>query len=413
MMWTCGPMGWDRVGSEHNRPVATSPTDPSASVGAGIDAVLLASFGGPEGPAEVMPFLRRVTAGRPVPEARLAAVAQQYLHFGGVSPINAQNRALQERLRAALSELGLNLPVYFGNRNWHPYFAEVLPKIAADGHSEIAIVATSGFASQPGCRQYQDDVAAAIKHAGLTMRWQKIGLWFDHPVFLQMATASVLDALAELSDRNQARSGQTAPVILFSTHSLPVSVAAVSGPADQRDTDGGAYVAQHRLAAAAITRDVSTALRQPVSSELVFQSRSGSPATPWLEPDINARLEELAGSGVDSVVVFPLGFATDHMEIKWDLDVRAKATAETLGMCYARARTVGTDPRFARMLAAMVAARMPAPGAAGRMAQGNAVADPDRPAGERAGSWPDQCPPGCCVANQPSRTGSEASVEGG
>ncbi len=400
-------MGSARAISGHNLPVAISHSDPGPDAGTAVDAVLLASFGGPESADEVMPFLRRVTAGRPVPQERLAAVAAHYLHFGGVSPINAQNRVLQGRLQAALAELGLDLPVYFGNRNWHPFFEDVIATIAAAGHREIAIVATSGFSSQPGCRQYQEDVASAIEHAGLTMRWRKIGLWFDHPTFLQIAADNVLEALAEFN-HPQPDTVEAAPVILYSTHSLPMSVAAVSGPIGQHNAAGGAYVAQHRQAAAAITRRVSQVLHQPIASELVFQSRSGAPGTPWLEPDINARLTDLADSGVERVVVFPLGFTTDHMEIKWDLDVRAKATAEGVGMRYARARTVGTDPRFARMLAAMVAERTSSPGVLGAL--GNTPADRAWAPLDPAGSWPDWCPTGCCVGIQPSGDGCGRSI---
>lgn len=375
--------------------MATAPPEPPASR---IDGVLLASFGGPEAPEEVMPFLRRVTAGRRVPDDRLRAVARHYEHFGGISPINAQNRALAKRLASELAALGCALPVFLGNRNWHPLFGDVVAGMAAAGHRNIAVVATSGFASQPGCRQYQDDVSAAIAQAGVTINPGKIRLWFDHPTFLRIAADRVVTAVKDLLMPDGVG---PPPTVLYSTHSLPRSVADSSGPAGHRPQPGGAYVAQHRWAATAITRLVSQELGQALEWEVVFQSRSGSPRVAWLEPDINQRLRELAARGVDRVVVFPLGFVTDHMEIMWDLDVEARATARELGMAFTRAQAVGSDPRFARMLAELVAERV------------RDVPPTDRPAEGPAGAWPDHCPAGCCLSADPSQGGTKARETAG
>ena len=289
----------------------------------GYDSVLIVSFGGPEGPDEVEPFLANVTAGRGVPAERLAAVARQYQHFGGVSPINAQCR----RLRAALAERlaaadGLDLPVYWGNRNWHPYLADTVAEMAAAGHRRALAVVTSAYSSYSGCRQYLEDIAAARATVGAAAPViDKVRAYYDHPGFVAPFVDAVSAARRSLPDglRAEAR-------LVFTAHSIPATMAA-----------GCAYEQQlgetARLVAEGAGFDGWT---------MAWQSRSGPPSVPWLAPDINDCLSELAGDGAEAVVLAPIGFVTDHMEVMWDLDVEAAGTAEALGLQLARAVTPGT-----------------------------------------------------------------------
>ncbi|MFB7665532.1 ferrochelatase [Kitasatospora sp. NPDC056138] len=320
-----------------------TPTDPAP-----YDALLLLSFGGPEAPEDVVPFLENVTRGRGIPKERLAEVGKHYFLFGGVSPINGQNRELLAALRKDFAEHGLDLPVYWGNRNWAPYLVDTLRELAGDGHRRIAVLATSAYAGYSGCRQYRENLAdalAALAEEGLPeLRVDKLRHFYNHPGFVRPMVDATLAALAELpaADRDGAH-------LAFTTHSIPDAMAETSGAPDDpaRGRPGGAYVAQHldvaRLIAAAVEEATGVADRP---WELVYQSRSGAPHIPWLEPDICDHLESLHAAGVPAAVMVPIGFVSDHMEVKYDLDTEAVAKAAELGLPVARAATVGADARF-------------------------------------------------------------------
>ncbi len=347
---------------------------------AAYDAFLLLGFGGPERPDDVMPFLENVTLGRGIPRERLEEVSHHYLALGGVSPINAQNRALLAALSGAFRERGLGLPLYWGNRNWTPYLAPALEEIARDGHRRVLALATSAYASYSGCRQYREDVARALAETGLDGRLEvaKVRLYFDHPGFVEPFGEGLAAALAELA----ADGVPTAATrVLFTTHSIPLAMADASGPRG-RFGSGGAYVAQHQ---AAIELVVASARRRGVDIpawRLVYQSRSGSPHIPWLEPDINDALGEEHATGARAAVVVPVGFVSDHVEVVWDLDHEARETCDGLGMRMLRVATPGTHPVFVAGLADLVADRIA--GDAGE-------------ALSALGPWPSLCAAGCCA----------------
>jgi protoporphyrin/coproporphyrin ferrochelatase len=298
------------------------------------DALLLLSFGGPEGPDDVMPFLRNVTRGRGIPEERLEQVAEHYGHFHGVSPINANNRALLAVLAAELAAHGIDLPLYWGNRNWKPYVADAVRQMRDDGVRRALVLATSATASYSSCRQYREDLAQARSVAGEgAPELVKLRHFFDHPGLIEANVDAVVGALATLPEheRGSAR-------LVFTAHSIPIGMNDLSGPAAN-----GLYAAQHRETA----RLVAEAVRGTGADfDLVWQSRSGPPEVPWLSPDINDHLRTLAASGTAAVVVSPTGFVSDHIEVLWDLDVEARKTAADHGMAFARAATVGTHPSF-------------------------------------------------------------------
>ena len=306
------------------------------------DALLLLSFGGPEGPDDVMPFLRNVTHGRGIPEARLAEVAEHYAHFHGVSPINAQNRALIAALRKDFDANGLALPIYWGNRNWKPFVADAVRDMRQDGVRRALVIATSATGSYSGCRQYREDMAQARAMAGEgSPQLVKLRHYFDHPGFV---TANA-DGLRAALDRLPAAHRDSARLV-FTAHSVPISMNESSGPAAD-----GLYERQHRETA----RLVAEAVRGPGATfDLVWQSRSGPPQVPWLEPDINDHLRALAADGVAAVVVCPTGFVSDHLEVIWDLDTEAQQTAAELGLHFARAATAGAHPAFVSALRGLV-----------------------------------------------------------
>ncbi len=340
------------------------------------DALLVVSFGGPEGPDDVLPFLENVTRGRGIPRERLLAVATHYDHFGGVSPINAQNRALIAAVEADFARNGVDLPIYWGNRNWDPYLADTVRRMADDGVRRALAFVTSAYSSYSGCRQYQDDIAAARAQVGeRAPQIDKIRHFFNHPGFVEPNADAVRAALMSLPDdrRDAAR-------LVFTAHSIPVSMATASGP------DGGLYVAE--LAEAA--RLVAGAAAPGRAYDLVWQSRSGPPQVPWLEPDIADHIDALAAAGVPAVVVSPIGFVSDHIEVLWDLDHEAAARAEKRGLAFARAATAGTDPRFVAMVCDLVLERCE-PGR-------------ERRALGPMGASHDTCPLGCCPA--PRRPGT-------
>ncbi|MDX2811389.1 ferrochelatase [Streptomyces sp. PA03-5A] len=356
------------------------------------DALLLLSFGGPEGPDDVVPFLENVTRGRGIPRERLKEVGQHYFLFGGVSPINAQNRELLEALRKDFAEHGLDLPVYWGNRNWSPYLTDTLRELAGDGHRRVLVLATSAYASYSGCRQYRENLAdslAALEAEGHPVpRVDKLRHYFNHPGFVRPMTDAVLTALATLPE--DVRDGAH---LAFTTHSIPTAAADTSGrpEAHTEDGAGGAYVAQHLDTARVIADAVREATGTDRPWKLVYQSRSGAPHIPWLEPDICDHLEELHASGAPAAVMVPIGFVSDHMEVKYDLDTEATAKAAELGLPVARAATVGADPRFAAAVRELVLER----------AATERGLTPERCALGALGPSHDVCPVGCCPARSP------------
>ena len=308
---------------------------------AGYDALLLLSFGSPERPDEVLPFLRNVTRGRDVPDERLAQVAEHYQHFGGVSPLNEQNRALLAAIRDDFTAHGLDLGLYWGNRNWYPYVADTMRTMVADGVKSALVLATSATSSYSGCRQYRENLADAQAELGQSaLLLHKLRHYFDHPGFIAANADRVRTALTDLpSDlRDAAR-------LVFTAHSIPVAMNASSGPS------GGLYLDEHRETA----RLVAEAVRGPRAEfDLVWQSRSGPSRVPWLQPDINDHLRTLAAAETAAVVVCPTGFVSDHLEVRWDLDTEARETAAQLGLPFARAGTAGTHPAFVAMVRELV-----------------------------------------------------------
>ena len=354
---------------------------PFASEPVAYDAVLLLGFGGPEGQDDVIPFLRNVTRGRGIPEERLEEVAHHYRHFGGVSPINAQNIALRDALQRELDARGLALPVALGNRNWMPYVGDAVRDLADAGHRQVLAIATSAYSSYSSCRQYREDLADALEATGLggVVRIDKVRPFFDHPGFVAPFEAGIADALASLRDRGI--DPATEVEVLFSTHSIPDADADRSGPAERALGPGGAYVAQHR----AVAEEIMRRLGDPAPWRLVFQSRSGPPTVPWLEPDVNDAIAELPARGRRAVVLVPLGFVSDHMEVLWDLDEEATETAHGLGLVAIRTPTPGVDPRYVAGLADLVQERL----------EGRPVAE--RAAVTGLGPWYDVCRGGCCA----------------
>ena len=293
-----------------------------------FDALLVLSFGGPEGPEQVRPFLENVTRGRNVPPERLDRVAEHYLHFGGVSPINAINRALITELRAEL-----DLPVYFGNRNWEPYVEDTVTTMRDNGIRRAAVFTTSAWSGYSSCTQYVEDIARARRVTGPDApELVKLRTYFDHPLFVEMFA----DAIAAA-----ARTVPADARLVFTAHSVPVA-------ADQRC---GPHLYSRQVAYAA--RLVAAAAGY-ADYDLVWQSRSGPPQVPWLEPDVADHLSILAAAGTKAVIVCPIGFVADHIEVVWDLDNELRSQAEAAGMAFARAATPNADRRFARLAAGLI-----------------------------------------------------------
>ena len=314
------------------------------------DAFLLVSFGGPEGPDDVMPFLANVTRGRNVSPERLASVAEHYNAFGGVSPLNQQCRDLLAAVRADFAANGLSLPLYWGNRNWTPYLADTVRQMAEDGVRRAVAFVTSAYSSYSSCRQYLDDIERARAAVGPgAPRIDKIRRFFNHPGFIEPFADSARAALATLPAemREQAH-------LVFTAHSVPLAMAEASGPTGKR----GRYVTELTEAARLIAERTGTCAH-PWS--LAYQSRSGPPSQPWLEPDVRDHLGDLAKSGTRAVVVIPAGFVSDHMEVRHDLDLEAAETADALGLAFARAATPGTSARFASMITELVQERQASP----------------------------------------------------
>ncbi|MBS1906408.1 MAG: ferrochelatase [Actinobacteria bacterium] len=349
------------------------------------DAVVLASFGGPEGQDDVIPFLRNVTRGRGIPDERLEEVAHHYRHFGGVSPINEQNRALKAALHAEIARRGLGLPVYWGNRNWGPYLHEAFAQAAADGHRTLLVLATSAYSSYSSDRQYREDIVDAIEQAGLqeAVTADKVRLFFDHPGFVAPFEEGVQAAVRTLVAEGIA---PAEIAVLFATHSIPTGDAQKSGPRDKEWGPGGAYAAQHLAVAEYVMAGLGDAVEGggAVPWELVYQSRSGPPTQPWLEPDVNDVIAALPARGMRAVVVVPLGFVSDHMEVLWDLDTEASETAEEAGLRFIRTPTPGTHPAFVAGLVDLVEERL------------HGIPAAERPHVTALGPWYDVARPGDC-----------------
>ncbi|GAB3319044.1 ferrochelatase [Geodermatophilus aquaeductus] len=336
------------------------------------EALLVLSFGGPRGHDDVMPFLENVTRGRGVPRERLLDVAEHYHHFGGVSPINEQNEALVAAIGADLAAHGIDLPVYWGNRNWDPYIEDVWQQMTDDGIEHAYVLATSAYASYSGCRQYHEDVARARIATGGGPTAEKLPHYFDTPGFVRANADALATALARLPEEHRATAR-----LVATAHSIPDAMAAVAGP------DGHAY--ETELMAAA--RAVVDAVEPGREFDLVWQSRSGPPSVPWLEPDVNDHLRALHENGEQAVVVFPVGFVSDHLEVIWDLDNEAEETAGELGLVFVRAGTAGTHPSFVAMVRELLQER-------------RSGAEP------RLGT---NCPAACCFVARPA---ARPSVDG-
>lgn len=336
------------------------------------DAFLLVSFGGPEGPDEVLPFLENVLRGKNVPRERMLEVAEHYQHFGGVSPINAQNRALLAALKEEFAAAGLDLPIYWGNRNWHPLLPDTLAEMKAAGVRRAIAFFTSAFSSYSGCRQYRENVAAAQQVVGEgAPQVDKLRVFFNHPGFIEPMIERTATALAQIPVERRA-SAQ----LLFTAHSIPLAMA-----------QNCQYENHFREASRLVAEGVGH-----VNWRLVYQSRSGPPSQPWLEPDVVATIGEIAASGATrDVVLVPIGFVSDHMEVLYDLDEEARHKANKLGLNLVRAGTVGTHPRFVRMIRELALERL--------------TDSPQRLALGNLGPSHDVCPADCCKY-EPRRPGT-------
>ncbi len=350
----------------HDRPFMPDALPP-------FDSILFVSFGGPEGMDDVVPFLENVLRGKNVPHERMLAVAEHYRRFDGVSPINQQNRTLIAALRAELDGLGLELPIYWGNRNWQPLLPDALRQMRDDGRQRGIAFFTSMFSCYSGCRQYRENILDAQQQVGAgTPHIEKVRMGFNHPLFIEAQADLVKSGLQSLEPLRRATAK-----ILFTAHSIPMSMAVNSRYAQQ-------LFEACRLVAQAIGHS---------DWELVYQSRSGPPQQPWLEPDVCDRIEALPGEGTRDVVVVPIGFISDHMEVLFDLDTEAKELCERLKLGFVRVPSVGIHPRFVTMIAQLLQER---------------IEQLDtRPALGPLGPSHDVCPVDCCLYPQttPSRGG--------
>jgi ferrochelatase len=351
------------------------------------DAVVLLSFGGPEAPEDVVPFLQNVTRGRGIPPERLEEVGEHYFARGGRSPINDLNRQLLADLREELDRRDVATPVYWGNRNWAPYLTDVLREAHDAGHRRVLVLTTSAYASYSSCRQYREDVAGALitlAGEGRALRADKVRAYFNHPGFVAGTADGVVAALHELDATGRGSAdGQRLPRVVFVTHSIPTAMEDTSGP------DGGAYVAEHEDVATTVVTHVAERLGLEVDRigwDLVYCSRSGPPSQPWLEPDVNDHLRALAEAGEQAVVVVPVGFVSDHMEVVHDLDTEAAETAHEAGLRFARAATAGGHHEFVAGLVDLLVER----------ARAERGESPERPATGALGATWDVCPAGCC-----------------
>jgi ferrochelatase len=339
------------------------------------DGVLLVSFGGPEKPEDVVPFLENVTRGRSIPRERLEEVSEHYFLFGGRSPINDLNRAFLAAMREDFAGAGLDLPIYWGNRNWEPYLSDAVAQMRDDGVTRAACFLTSAYSSYSSCRQYRENLADAAEAVEGAPQLDRLRAYFNHPGFVEPVVDATLAGLADLPE--EVREGVR---LVFVTHSVPEAMNQASGPR------GGAYLQQHRSVAAEVTDRVRQETGRRIPHDLVFCSRSGPPTVPWLEPDVNEHLEMLAARGTTGVVIVPVGFVSDHMEVVFDLDTEALTTAKRLGLQAVRVPTPGLDPRFVAMARDLVLER----------AAAERGEEPARATVGALGAVDGRCPGGCC-----------------
>lgn len=331
------------------------------------DSLLLLSFGGPECRDDVMPFLENVLRGKNVPRERMLEVAEHYYHFDGVSPINAQNRLLMAAIETELHSRNIRLPIYWGNRNWHPMLAGTLAQMAREGKRRALAFFTSMFSSYSGCRQYRENVDEAQKQVGSDAPViDKLRFGFNHPEFIAAQVDLIRASLKKFSDPARVP-------LLFTAHSIPMTMA-----------NNCRYVSQLNEAAGLIASQISAN-----RWEVVYQSRSGPPSQPWLEPDICRRIQELSTEGVKELAIVPLGFISDHMEVLYDLDTEAAEQCRLLGVDFVRVPTVGVHPAFVRMIVDLIQERTSEKSE--RLALGN------------YGPSHDFCPVDCCLYPRPTR----------
>jgi protoporphyrin/coproporphyrin ferrochelatase len=351
-----------------SNPASPSPVPPST-----YDAVVLISFGGPEGPDEVSPFLENVTRGKDIPPQRLNEVARRYGLFDGVSPLNAQNRALLAALIGELNAHGPPLPVYWGNLHWHPLLGDTIRQMAEDGVRHALAFVTSAFGSYPGCRQYREDIQRAGQEAGhAAPQIDKLRLFYNHPGFIGPLAERVAAALAEVPAQRRG-----AARLVFTAHSIPLAMAERS-PYEMQLREACRLVVEHLQEKEEAGRGAGK-----IAWDLVFQSRSGPPAQPWLEPDVRDHLRRLHQSGpLADAVIAPIGFLAESLELVYDLDIEARRLCDELGINMVRAAAVGNHPRFVRMIRELILERLDP--AAPRLALGT------------QGPWPDECPADCC-----------------
>lgn len=331
------------------------------------DALLVLSFGGPEGVDDVIPYLENVLRGRPVPRHRLEEVAEHYYLFGGVSPLNQQNRALIAALETDFAANGLDLPIYWGNRNWRPYLTDTLRQMRADGVKKALALFTTAYSSYSSCRQYREDIARAQAKIGDGVpEVHKLRVFYNHPGFIEPNIENLRAALAQTSSEQSA-------ALVFTAHSIPLAMA-----------KGSAYEAQIQEACRLVAEGAGRS-----NWSLVYQSRSGTPQQPWLGPDIGDHLRQLKADGVNEAIVMPIGFISDHMEVMYDLDTEARQIADEIGLNMIRAATVGTHPQFISMIRELVLERM--------------TENPIRRYLGNRGASHDVCPINCCLPNEMHR----------
>lgn len=344
------------------------------------DALLFVSFGGPEGPDDVIPFLENVLRGKPVPRERMLEVAEHYNHFGGVSPINEQTRDLMDAVKSDFEANGIDLPIYWGNRNWHPFLADTYRQMMADGVKRPLAFVVSGYSCYSGCRQYREDMYRAQAEIGIESPWtDKIRTFFNHPDFVAANAEHLEQALTDLGDVDR---GDVH--VAFTAHSIPTPMAETS-----------AYVPQLTESARLISESCGFGAD---NWKLVYQSRSGRPQDPWLDPDICDYIAELGTAGVKNLIVMPIGFLSDHMEVMFDLDEEAMQASAEAGITMVRGKTVGVHPRFVAMIRKLFQERLGA-------------AEP-----EVAGKLPakhDICPLNCCAPPPAPKRPAGAGRPGG
>jgi protoporphyrin/coproporphyrin ferrochelatase len=335
------------------------PADRATPAAPPFDAILVVSFGGPEGPDDVLPFLENVTRGRGVPRERLLKVARHYELFGGVSPLNEQNHALIDALEPELRAHGVDLPIYYGTRNWHPFLTDTIRTMIDDGVGNALAFLTSAFSSYSGCRQYREDLFDAQQANGARApSISRLRMLYNHPGFVTANADHVRDALTRVPEGSH---------VAFTAHSIPVAMA-----------KNCAYEAQLGETARLVAQEVGVE-----RWEVVYQSRSGAPHVPWLEPDVCDHVEALQSAGADGVVLAPIGFVSDHLEVLYDLDVEAREVADRVGLPLARARAAGTHPAFVSAIREAIEERL----------------DPSAPRRTlgRFGPSHDTCAPDCCL----------------